>query len=496
MLKKGIQREKCRYHWGILSLVLCLQLLVKGVRTDGEGFPDQLDKENLSRALASSLSPPLQTNGGFASSPASINGVSGYQGRYYSEGSFVGTSPNMSPGINAFDRAQNYNVRAGTSGYLVEDPYGSRTQGGGPSGNTYNVIYSSGQEKKIPLFLSKSPLVVNGGASGGGSSTRPSYNTSNRQEINKYFSPYSSIHYLSSTEAPNNGNSRWAWNHIEKPILRTSTARPVEFKHKVPNMDEAWWNVSYNVRKEPRRPESSESAVQSQPAEEQSTVSGQQIESSDSKVKEGSEDKAEDQNHNHHHKQGHNHGHNHSHSQSRSHSYSHKDGARRKDHEKDEGVPQEDELLKSATIGDIVNLTRLEVPNPYDRKVAIDQLISSSLENLKMENWSIPVEEIINATFIHPGTQQPDLVPNQMGPKVKVQDFYCNPQIHKCTNLHAVGTAIGEPIWKIYNTSTVGRAQRRVSNLLDDTEVSWSTSGIKLGVLQTSTPHPTRSKIY
>lgn len=476
MLQKVIQREKFRYQWVILSLVLCLQLLVKGVRTDGEGFLDQQDRESLSRVLTNNFGPPSRTNGAFAGPPPRINDVNGYQGRYYSDGSFIGTGPNVSPGTSSFERAQSYNGKTEMSGYLV-DPYGSRSQGG-PGGNTYNVIYSNDQEKKIPLFLSKSPLVVSEATIGGGSNTKPSYNTSNRQEVNKYFSPYSSIHYLSSPGTTSTGNSRWVWNHIEKPILRTSTTRPVEFKHKVPNMDEAWWNVSYNVRKEPRRSEGSESAVQNLQVESQSTASGEKIESSDSKVTAGSEDKAQAQSQSQ----------NHSHSHNHKHGHSHRHGGGRKDHEmKDKDVPQEDEVLKSATIGDIVNLTRLEVPNPYDRKVAIDQLISTSLDNLKQENWSIPVEEIINATFIHPGTQQPDLVPNQMGPKVKVQDFYCNPQIHKCTNLHAVGTAIGEPIWKIYNTSTVGRAQRRVSNLLDDTEVSWFDSRPKLDVKQTNT---------
>ncbi|OII75236.1 uncharacterized protein cubi_03715 [Cryptosporidium ubiquitum] len=478
MLQKNIHRNKYSHYWNVLSLLLHFQFLIARVRSDGDRFQNQVVPEDHSRAIIDVLKGNFgynsELNGNYKDSLPNINNVDGYQNGYYSDGNFVGMSPTLSSSSNSnigsFVQSQNYNPR--NEGNIYINPYNNINQRDTNS-NTYDIIYSNNQEKKIPLFLSKSPLLMNGG----GNYKKPNYNVGDRQEINKYFSPYSSIHYLKYSEAPDNRNSRWTWNHIEKPILRTSTTRPIEFKHKIPNIDEAWWNVSYNVRKEPRRADNSESPGQNDLVKSQNAVSNDDIERLDSKPIVNPEDKTKNvvndqiqnqnlsQNHNHSHNHHYHHHHHHKHSHNHKHNSSHKDQIN-----KDEENHIEDEIVKSATVGDVVNLTRLELPNPYDRKVAIDQLISTSLNNLKQENWSIPVEELINATFIHPGTQQPDLVPNQLGPKVMVQDFYCNPQIHKCTNLQAVGTAIGEPIWKIYNTSTIGRAQRRVSNLLDDAE--------------------------
>ncbi|KAK9171183.1 hypothetical protein CmeUKMEL1_07625 [Cryptosporidium meleagridis] len=491
MLQKAFQRNTGFNPWNLLILLLYLQLLIVSVRSNGgHEFHNQVVPEEHSKAIIGALKGNLnnnpQLNGDFKDLIGNSNSLNGYQNQYYSVGSLINTNPTLSSSYNSnfddFAQSQSYSLRNEMNTYL--DTQNARNQLDS-NDNTYHIIYSNNEEKKVPLFLSKSPLVVNSG--GGGGYSRQSYNVNSRQEINKYFSPYSSIHYLKSSEIPNNENSRWTWNHIEKPIFRTSTARPIEFKHKIPSKDEAWWNVSYNVRKEPRRMDFSENLGQNELVQSQNAALGNSIENSGSnlsadfgslatneaveqiqnrgQIQGQSQSQNQIQNQiqrqNHHNQHYHRHGHSHKHK----HSNSHND-----QNNKDEKGQIEDEIVKSTTVGDIVNLTRLEIPNPYDRKVAIDQLISSSLNNLKQENWSIPVEEIINATFIYPGTQQPDLVPNQMGPKVKVQDFYCNPQIHKCTNLQEVGVAIGEPIWKIYNTSTIGRAQRRISNFLDDTE--------------------------
>ncbi|KAH8583483.1 uncharacterized protein ELE39_000251 [Cryptosporidium sp. chipmunk genotype I] len=494
MLQRGnTQRNNYLSQWRLLSLLLHLQFLIVRVRPNGSELRNQVVPEDHSRAIIDVLKNNFghnsQINGGFKDSMGNLENMNGYQSQHNSDGSLIKIYPKVSSEYNSniggSVQSQSYSSRNEMNSYL--NPNNSRNQGDS-SGNTYHVIYSNNEERKVPLFLSKSPLVV---SSGGGGYSRQSNNASNRQEINKYFSPYSSIHYLSSSETPYSGSSTWTWNHIEKPILRTNTPRPIEFKHKIPSKDEAWWNVSYNVRKEPRKMDNSEKSEQNELVQGQNTALGDNIERSGLKLSVDSgagvnneaiyqrlsQSKNQNQNQNqgqtqsqsqhqyqsHHNQHHHKHGYSHKHKNSDNH---------RDQSSKDKESQTEDEIVKSTTIGDVVNLTRLEVPNPYDRKVAIDQLISTSLDNLKQENWSIPVEEIINATFIHPGTQQPDLVPNQMGPKVKVQDFYCNPQIHKCTNLQAVGAAIGEPIWKIYNTSTIGRAQRRISNLLDDTEVS------------------------
>ncbi|QOY40254.1 Uncharacterized protein with WD40 repeat [Cryptosporidium parvum] len=505
MLQKGVQGNTNFNQWNLLILLLHLQLLIVSVRSNGDDeFYNQVVPEDHSKAIIDALKSNLnnnpQLNGDFKDLIGNLNNMNGYQNQYYSDGSLINMNPTVSSNYNSnfgsFAQSQSYGLRSEMNTYL--DPQNSRNRVDS-NDNTYHIIYSNNEERKVPLFLSKSPLVVNsgGGGGGGGGYSRQSYNVNSRQEINKYFSPYSSIHYLTSSEIPNNENSRWTWNRIEKPIFRTNTARPIEFKHKIPSKDEAWWNVSYNVRKEPRRMDYSENLGQNELVQIQNTALGNGIEISDPNLSNDfgsvatneaieqiqsqsqsqeqnqsqiqsqdqgqiqSQNQGQKQGQNHHSQHYHKHGHGHKHK----HSNNHKD-----QNNKDEEGHIEDEIVKSTTVGDIVNLTRLELPNPYDRKVAVDQLISTSLNNLKQENWSIPVEEIINATFIYPGTQQPDLVPNQMGPKVKVQDFYCNPQIHKCTNLKEVGVAIGEPIWKIYNTSTIGRAQRRISNFLDDTE--------------------------
>ncbi|KAJ1614711.1 putative signal peptide-containing protein [Cryptosporidium canis] len=457
MQYENTKRRNYLYGWALFGLLVRLHILLKLTEANVDGFGGQQSPDEQPRALVDVLrgsngqSPALY--GDYTSSINSINGIGGYPSQYYSDGSFIGLPksliPSTIPGVEGFDNMpQSYTGITEKGGYL-EDPFKSVSQRESGT-NTYDIVYSNGPERSVPLFLSRSPLVV-----GGGGYSRPNYSSINRQEINKYFSPYSSIHYLSSVDTPNNGDSKWTWNHIEKPILRTNTVRPVEFKHKVPNMDEAWWNASYNVRKEPRQ----QSGVSADSV--QTDVSGEKSQILESNSTAGQEHEARVQSESQH---DHHHGHHHHHHKSSK----HVDGRKHQGGEKDHNV--EDEVLRSTTVGDVVNLTRLEVPNPYDRRVAIDRLISTSLDNLKQENWSVPVEEIINATFIYPGTQQPDLVPNQMGPKVKPQDFYCNPQIHKCTNLQSVGTAIGEPVWKIYNTSTLGRAQRRVGNLLDDTE--------------------------
>ncbi|KAJ1605273.1 putative signal peptide-containing protein [Cryptosporidium canis] len=469
MRHESTKRRNYFCSWALLGLLVCLQVLLKLAEANVDGFGGQQSPDEQPRALVDILRGSNGQNpalyGDYRNSLNSINGIGGYPSEYYSDGSFIDLPKNLIPstipGVDGFDnRPQSFTGITEKGGYLV-DPFKSVSQRESGT-NTYDIVYSNGPEKSVPLFLSRSPLVV-----GGGGYSRPNYSSINRQEINKYFSPYSSIHYLSSVDTPNNGDSKWTWNHIEKPILRTNTVRPVEFKHKVPNMDEAWWNVSYNVRKEPKQQSGVlADSVQTLEAQSQTIVSGEksQILESNSKAGREHEDRVQSESqHDHHH-------HNHSHHHTHYHQSKHADGRKHQGGERDHNV--EDEVLRSATVGDVVNLTRLEVPNPYDRRVAIDRLISTSLDNLKQENWSIPVEEIINATFIYPGTQQPNLVPNQMGPKVKPQDFYCNPQIHKCTNLQSVGTAIGEPVWKIYNTSTLGRAQRRVGNLLDDTEVS------------------------
>ncbi|KAH7648255.1 hypothetical protein FG379_000179 [Cryptosporidium bovis] len=364
--------------------------------------------------------------------------------------------------------------------------------------------------QKFPLYLNKSPLVITSTSNTGtnvNSSTNTSFNYSNglnqigltsltKQEINKDFSPYSSIHYL-KTSTPQVGEkqqSMWKWEHIDKPLLRTNTIRPIEFKHKIPtSINEAWWN-NYNIRKESKKIEgnsdnnnNNNKMVMVNNGTEQSKDNNPQIESQNDYSNIHKSDIIgynQDNNHSHTHKNSHNRNHNYNHSHKQNYQNHNNAGIQHKnDKEKDhihkynDNIQEinenfEEDILRTAKIGDIVNLTRLEIPNPYDRKTAINNLISNSLLNMKQENWSIPVEEIINATFINPGTKQPDLVPNQMGPKVKVQDFYCNPNIHKCTDLYTVGTSIGEPLWKIYNTSTIGRAQRRIENLLDDTEVS------------------------
>ncbi|KAF7458825.1 hypothetical protein HWI79_672 [Cryptosporidium felis] len=337
--------------------------------------------------------------------------------------------------------------------------------------NTYHVVYTSNQKNKmVPLYLSGSPIVIKSNGLGNSvpnSEKRLQY--TNRQEINRNFSPYSSIHYLTSDTTRVSENPRWKWDHIDKPILRTNTPKPIEFKHKIPTINEAWWNSSNNIRKESKKVAGPEldSGDQNGPSLSNSQASLEDLASATSVKEEKHQDNQLNLTQYHtHDSHKHSHGHKHGHHKRQS-----KQEAQNHSQSHIQNQTQQDELLRSATVGDVVNLTRLEVPNPYERKAAIDKLISTSLENLKQENWSIPVEELINATFIYPGTQQPDLVPNQIGPKVKPRDFYCNPGIHKCTTLYEVGTAIGEPIWKIYNTSTIGRAQRRVSNLLDDTEV-------------------------
>ncbi|KAK6590268.1 hypothetical protein RS030_162410 [Cryptosporidium xiaoi] len=364
--------------------------------------------------------------------------------------------------------------------------------------------------QKFPLYLNKTPLVITSTSNSGtnvNSSTNTSFNYSNglnqigltsltKQEINKDFSPYSSIHYL-KTSTPQVGEKQqsiWRWEHIDKPLLRTNTVRPIEFKYKIPtSVNEAWWN-NYNIRKESKKIDensdddnNNNKMVMVNSNTEQIKDNNSQIESQKNYSNIHKSDFIgynQDNNHSHTHKNSHNRNHNYNHSHKQNYQNHNNTGIQHKnDKEKDhihkynDNIQEinedlEEDILRTAKIGDIVNLTRLEIPNPYDRKTAINNLISNSLLNMKQENWSIPVEEIINATFINPGTKQPDLVPNQMGPKVKVQDFYCNPNIHKCTDLYTVGTSIGEPLWKIYNTSTLGRAQRRIENLLDDTEVS------------------------
>ncbi|KAL7066969.1 hypothetical protein ACR3K2_25310 [Cryptosporidium serpentis] len=131
---------------------------------------------------------------------------------------------------------------------------------------------------------------------------------------------------------------------------------------------------------------------------------------------------------------------------------------------------EEDQEMHATTIGTVIDLTKAEIPNIYNQTLARDQLITNALNNLKSENWSFPIEQLIDATFIHPGAPQPELVPNQLGPKLMYQDFYCNPQIHKCTDLATLGKAIGIPLWNIYNMSTIGKIQRRFSELADDVE--------------------------
>ncbi|EEA08183.1 uncharacterized protein CMU_011320 [Cryptosporidium muris RN66] len=131
--------------------------------------------------------------------------------------------------------------------------------------------------------------------------------------------------------------------------------------------------------------------------------------------------------------------------------------------------PEEDQKTH-ATIGTAIDLKKTEIPNIYNQTSARDQLITNALNNLKSENWSLPMEYLINTTFIQSDTPQPELVPNQLGPKLMYQDFYCNPQIHKCTDLATLGKAIGVPLWNIYNMSTIGKIQRRFSELADDVE--------------------------
>ncbi|KAH8741264.1 hypothetical protein FG386_000171 [Cryptosporidium ryanae] len=415
--------------------------------------------------------------------------------------------------IYTYNRPSIVSSSSGIGSYLGRQPYPYKTSILNSLNKDTNQI-----SQKFPLYLTKSPLMVttstsnNGG--NGASNTNTSFNYNNglnqigittltKQEINKGFSPYSSIHYLKAS-APQMGEKQsiWKWEHIDKPLLRTNTARPVEFKHNIPaSINEAWWNNYKNIRKEPKKVDedniNNEIGISGNDTKQDMENYFEAQRLNDSKY-----DEIYHNNSNHHknhsYKQNYNQNHtlSHIHNHGNSHKRNNQNHKKKQQNDENDDIQEnkenvEEGVLKSTTIGDIVNLTRLEIPNPYDRKIAINNLISNSLSNMKQENWSIPVEEIINSTFINPGTEQPNLVPNQMGPKAKIQDFYCNPNIHKCTDLYTVGTSIGEPLWKIYNTSTFGRAQRRIENLLDDTE-EYLTMGLTQTFIDYIEQEPTR----